>query len=341
MQVKPSPANKSYLLQYAYKYGILRELMNPAPIYSVFKMEYPQMKKCKAFTLVELLVVISIIALLMGILLPALNRAREQGKRIVCLNNLRQLTLSWMNYASANNDKLVNGTADTVGAACPAGMGCASGTNCAATLPTVSPWVDMHSRELPWVGNGVISTGSGFRPADICCQKCAIQTGALWRFTQNEKIYRCPMGEKNALITYPIVDSMNGKWKWNFRSGVDNAPTVMVKNLNQIKGTSMRIVFIDEGTLSPDSYAVYNGVQTWYDPPMARHGNGTDVAFSDGHAGRALFKAQETYAASKANTYNYLPTTCDGKADLYKIQFGTWGKLLYTPDTTCKYAPIE
>ena len=53
------------------------------------------------FTLVELLVVIAIIALLMAVLLPALTRAREQGKRVVCMNNLKQLTLGWMNYATA------------------------------------------------------------------------------------------------------------------------------------------------------------------------------------------------------------------------------------------------
>ncbi len=199
----------------------------------------------------------------------------------------------------------------------------------------------MHRNELPWVGKAMISTGGGFKPSNICCQRCAMQTGALWKYAQNEKIYRCPTGEKEALITYPIVDSMNGKWKWNLRPGTDNATTVMIKNLNQIKGASSRIVFIDEGTLSPDSYAVYNGIQTWYDPPMVSHGNGTDVSFSDDHASRVMFKAPGTLNAAKSNIYGYNPTTCEGKADLYKVQIATWDKLLYTPDPACKYASAE
>jgi prepilin-type N-terminal cleavage/methylation domain-containing protein/prepilin-type processing-associated H-X9-DG protein len=62
----------------------------------------------KAFTLIELLVVIAIIALLMGILMPALNRVRELGKRIVCSGNIRQMALAWNMYADDNDDKLVN-----------------------------------------------------------------------------------------------------------------------------------------------------------------------------------------------------------------------------------------
>ncbi len=49
------------------------------------------MKRTKGFTLIELLVVIAIIAILMAILMPALHRAREQGKRAVCLGNLKQM----------------------------------------------------------------------------------------------------------------------------------------------------------------------------------------------------------------------------------------------------------
>lgn len=56
--------------------------------------------KPNAFTLIELLVVISIIALLMGILLPSLARARDNGKQVVCFSNLRQLAMAARIYTN-------------------------------------------------------------------------------------------------------------------------------------------------------------------------------------------------------------------------------------------------
>ena len=68
-------------------------------------------EKSRGFTLIELLVVIAIIALLMAILIPALNGAREQGKRAACLHNLKGLILAWIMYTDDNDGRLVRGNA--------------------------------------------------------------------------------------------------------------------------------------------------------------------------------------------------------------------------------------
>jgi prepilin-type processing-associated H-X9-DG protein/prepilin-type N-terminal cleavage/methylation domain-containing protein len=127
-------------------------------------------RKPGAFTLIELLVVIAVIAVLMAILMPALGRAREQGKRAVCLNNVKQLTLAWILYADDNDGKI-----------CAANVG--------------------HSA-YGWVGD-MANTD----PAED--QMAAMKAGMLYPYCQDLQLYKCPTGVRGEMRTYSIVSSMN------------------------------------------------------------------------------------------------------------------------------------
>ena len=67
----------------------------------------PRSMRKKAFTLIDLLVVIAIIAILAGMLLPALSRAKAKAKSIKCMNNLKQVALATIMYADDHNDKVI------------------------------------------------------------------------------------------------------------------------------------------------------------------------------------------------------------------------------------------
>ena len=74
--------------------------------YRVVYARTTAMRRWRGFTLMELLVVISIVALLMSILMPSLNKAKEQARKIVCMSNLRSVSLVYQYYANDNRDWL-------------------------------------------------------------------------------------------------------------------------------------------------------------------------------------------------------------------------------------------
>jgi prepilin-type N-terminal cleavage/methylation domain-containing protein/prepilin-type processing-associated H-X9-DG protein len=265
------------------------------------------------FTLIELLVVIAIIALLLALLMPALERAREQGKRIVCLNNLHQLTLAWNLYADDNDDKLVNG---------------ATGYS-----NTQTSWGD-HLNELAWVN-------VSFPPSDWDTVLQEIKDGALWPYAKNVKVYRCPTGLAGEALTYSIMFSMNAV-NHTWTQGVTGAH---VKSRSEIPKPAYRLVFIDEGCMTPDAFAVYYRDERWFDDPPVRHGDGATVSYVDGHSEHHKWQGRWTVFAGLAgimeqpglyrpgdqvkNDPKTPPATDADFYDLYWMQKGCWGGFDY------------
>jgi len=263
------------------------------------------------FTLIELLVVIAIIAILMAILMPVLHRAREQGKRSVCLNNLKQLGLAWNLYADENDEKLVNGAA--------------------GFSNQLLSWGD-HRNELAWVG---VCWHSNYQQGELLPveqQIKEIKKGALWPYCKNVQLYRCPTGLRGEMLHYAIMFSMNAVC----HAEVQGVPGAHVKKRTEIHNPApaYRLVFIDEGWVTPDAFAVHYRDQQWWDDPPIRHGDGVTVCFADGHADHYKWKGPETIKRGRAAdrthpAVHWVPTTPEDIEDLHWMQKGCWGKLGY------------
>jgi prepilin-type N-terminal cleavage/methylation domain-containing protein len=129
--------------------------------------EAPRRRR-SGFTLIELLVVIAIIAILAGMLLPALAKAKEQANRAKCENNIKQIDLGMHMYVLDSNDYLPDPNWNS---------------------PWVKPgWLyDARLGSPPDISKGVYGTN----------QVKAYSTGLLYTYTGDFGIYRCPLDSTN------------------------------------------------------------------------------------------------------------------------------------------------
>lgn len=286
---------------------------------------------CTGFTLIELLVVIALIALLLAIFIPAMNRVRELGQRAVCLSNLRQLTLAWMAYADDHGGKLVSGRA----------------------IGETTVWGEGKSapqRLSGWLGRPFGDPGASIAET--------FQQGTLWPYIPNAGILRCPRGWARPYgVHYVILPGANGMaYEGTFVPtprqatpfGVRIGRTVVrLTQLSDIISPPApeRAVFMCTCRNSQDFALPYLEPHWVYvSPPPIYHGNGVTLSMADGHAEHWRWKGRETLTLPRFTGSNgtesldieevyYQPQTDDGLHDLQRLQKATWGRLGYTDDT--------
>jgi prepilin-type N-terminal cleavage/methylation domain-containing protein/prepilin-type processing-associated H-X9-DG protein len=238
-----------------------------------------------AFTLIELLVVIAIIAILAGLLLPALAGAKHKGQRVVCMNNLKQWGLAQTMYVDDNNQVYPETKIPTGTPGAPGGYN--EDNPCWADL---ADFYFNNPREGMDAWFNALPPYVNDKPLYFYKAVENDNNGVLY-FNTGRNIFHCPSAKIDPGV--PVNSRIAFNYGMNSK-GLDQAPSSVHNLTTQMIASTSKFVMFTEGRTLTNEVPFYgnSGKQTDICKPQvyttdisSRHEAGAIISFADGHAG--------------------------------------------------------